>query len=241
MFLRLSSGMGLEQVELVMCLEERFRVRIPDEIASRCETVADLAAAVLSQLPRRREHPYMRRFFRVRSLLMKHAGVARRDIRPAAKLEVLMPPGTRRARWRAMRAEDDLLPRLEGTMLLRRSGCIFCLVIVGVSLLSLWYNVVYAEQPMRGIAAILGGTLWCGATLLVWSVRQREFPAGLVTVADLVRVTTPPRPIPELEAERTAHEREVLDTVRELIHTECRIPLDQIRAESRLIKDLKLD
>ena len=70
---------------------------------------------------------------------------------------------------------------------------------------------------------------------------QKVSCAGLVTVADLVRATTPPRPIPELEADRTAHEREVLDAVRELIHTECRIPLDQIRAESRLLKDLKLD
>lgn len=42
--------MGLEMVEIVMCLEEYFHVEIPDSAASRSNTVADLHQVIIDLL-----------------------------------------------------------------------------------------------------------------------------------------------------------------------------------------------
>jgi acyl carrier protein len=42
--------MGLDAVEIVMEVEDHFGVSVPDEVASRCITVADLQRAIISLL-----------------------------------------------------------------------------------------------------------------------------------------------------------------------------------------------
>ena len=39
--------MGLELVEIVMDLEDHFAISLPDDVVSRCNTVADLQQAIL--------------------------------------------------------------------------------------------------------------------------------------------------------------------------------------------------
>ena len=60
--------MGLDTVELVMDVEERFGVRFSDAELGRCRTVADLSGLVRERIHARREH---------RSRLER----ARRDVR----------------------------------------------------------------------------------------------------------------------------------------------------------------
>ncbi len=47
--------MGLDGVELVMAVEDRFGVKLPDSECSHVRTVADLAALVIAKLPRAAE------------------------------------------------------------------------------------------------------------------------------------------------------------------------------------------
>src|SRR5690349_9982085 len=47
------SSMGLEMVEIVMKVEDHFGVSVPDEVASKCVTVADLQRAVVDLLVRK--------------------------------------------------------------------------------------------------------------------------------------------------------------------------------------------
>ena len=42
---------SLSIVELILALEERFNITIPDEISDRCTAVADLYEAISSLLP----------------------------------------------------------------------------------------------------------------------------------------------------------------------------------------------
>jgi acyl carrier protein len=41
---------GLELVEIVMDLEDHFAISLPDDVVSRCNTVADLQQAILRVL-----------------------------------------------------------------------------------------------------------------------------------------------------------------------------------------------
>lgn len=46
--------MGLQTVEIVLALEDRFIVSIPDKVAERCITVGDLQKAIANLLASRR-------------------------------------------------------------------------------------------------------------------------------------------------------------------------------------------
>ena len=47
--------MGLELVEIIMALEERFDVSIPDKVAEHCITVEDLQKAIAELLASKRK------------------------------------------------------------------------------------------------------------------------------------------------------------------------------------------
>jgi hypothetical protein len=42
--------MGLETVEIVMDVEDHFGISVPDEVASKCETAADLQKVIIDLL-----------------------------------------------------------------------------------------------------------------------------------------------------------------------------------------------
>jgi len=42
--------MGLEMVEIVLCLEKYFQAQIPDSAASQCNTVVDLQQVIIDLL-----------------------------------------------------------------------------------------------------------------------------------------------------------------------------------------------
>lgn len=51
-------SMGLDLVEIMMDIEERFGVRLPDDGVGRCRTVADLAGLTTTMLERQKAaHP----------------------------------------------------------------------------------------------------------------------------------------------------------------------------------------
>jgi acyl carrier protein len=69
--------MGLDTVELVLAVEEHFRVEIPDEVASKTVTVGDLQLWLVNELQRQGRVPVdvERTFSELRELICKHAGV----------------------------------------------------------------------------------------------------------------------------------------------------------------------
>ena len=74
--------MGLDGVELVMEVEDHFKVILPDAECAQVRTVADLGALVISRLPRSgRTCPTARRFFDLRAHAMEATGLSARAIR----------------------------------------------------------------------------------------------------------------------------------------------------------------
>lgn len=99
--------MGMELIELVMELENRFEIRIPDEDYEKIMTVGGTVAYVVSCLrqkvpPPMTVCPSARLFYRLRREMVAELGVARRAVTPAARLGDLVPAGPARLRWDAV-------------------------------------------------------------------------------------------------------------------------------------------
>ena len=78
--------MGLDTVELVMAVEERFAIEIPDEVAATLETVGLLHNFVVSQLQCRSLLPVDEAgvFAQLRDIICEQTGVGRDRIVPGA-------------------------------------------------------------------------------------------------------------------------------------------------------------
>jgi acyl carrier protein len=98
--------MGLDTVELVMEIEEAFGITIPDAEAEKILTIGDAYRYILAKM----EGPPMTTpgclsaaaFYRLRRQLMGLLRIERRRIRPASRLEDLVPERHRRAEWQRL-------------------------------------------------------------------------------------------------------------------------------------------
>jgi acyl carrier protein len=229
--------MGLDAVELVMDIEDRFRIALPDSECSRVRTVADLAALVISRLPKAKELcPTARSFVSVRSTLAKECGIDRRTLRPTSPLEVVFPRETRRVRWKLLAKTQPHLPRLGLTDAVRRG-----VNAVGVFLLFLWLPALVLLLVEFGV---LGGVIaffafTVGAITFV-AIREKwahEFPVGCETLGDLVRLISP-ESMPSDGGRRLIAEQEISDRVQSIIAEQLGLKREKVTIESRLVEDL---
>jgi hypothetical protein len=81
--------MGLETVEILMEVEDHFRIKVPDAVASRCITVADLQNVIVDMLVARgRERSSELKdevFHDLVDIVVKYNGMAAADIRPESR------------------------------------------------------------------------------------------------------------------------------------------------------------
>jgi len=110
--------MGLDSVELVMRIEETFKIEIPDCDAEKIWTVGDLCDYVLNRLEVCDETASRclsaLAFFRFRRELISCFRIPRRAVRPESPLNRLIPAINRRAEWR--RLEKSLGWELPGLL-----------------------------------------------------------------------------------------------------------------------------
>ncbi|MCC6661477.1 MAG: hypothetical protein IT437_11390 [Phycisphaerales bacterium] len=231
----------MDSVELVMEVEDHFKVTLPDSECSLVRTVADLAGLVISKLPRESgKCPTATRFFQVRDHVLETAGLPPRALRPKTKLEVVFPRRRRRAMWAMLRGRDPIIPRLVASPAVDQAF----LWLSGVGLFAWLLASAATWGAAGGVAAVLMGmvALIAGGSLTAFAYSRLAvcFPEGCVTVGDLVRQTLPPQ-IPTERGRRLAAEQAVLQKVREIIAEQLGLKLDEVRPESRFIEDLRMD
>lgn len=233
--------MGLDSVELVMEVEDRFGVHLPDSECSRVTTVADLAALVISRLPRGEGAcPTARAFFDFRTLMTTHAGFDRHLVRPKAQLIDLFPPGTRRL-WSSLHGKNRRVPRLVPTAradsVLLWAGAItaFAWLMASAALWGFQGAVVAIPMSMIALAA---GLL---AFMRVYSYFSQHFPPGIETVGDVVRLIAPIAMPQGSPGERLIAQQRVLDEIRALTARQLRLPLERVQPNSDFVKDLEID
>lgn len=93
--------MGLDAVELVMAVEEKFGISITDEEATKTVTVGDLKRPVRAKLDVADAAGCLtqRAFHLIRKNATAEFGVLRHNLRPDATLETVVPQSTRRESW----------------------------------------------------------------------------------------------------------------------------------------------
>lgn len=233
--------MGLDAVELVMEVEDRFGIKVPDAEACRMRTVADMAAFVISQLPRSSDIcPTARSFYQFRRLLLEHGGLKRNQIGPRAKLNELLVVGRRRI-WSSLRKEDPRLPRLIPSLRVDRvflyiAAAIFFAALIGLSIISLTYGVWIA---------MLVGLLCCVSILPLFVALQNRFafnfPVGIETAGDVARTMAPIEVPMENSGSRLVAQQKVLDEVRRITAEQLGLPLEKVLPESNFVKDLGIE
>jgi acyl carrier protein len=118
--------MGLDSVEIVMCWEQSFGVKISEEEAARLVTprmAIDLVVAKLDvDLQALGRCLTARAFYRLRRALIDGAGVSKREVRPSSRICDLLPSWGRETRWKAVQKEFGR-PLLPGPTWWGRGSC----------------------------------------------------------------------------------------------------------------------
>lgn len=107
--------MGLDGVELLLAVEDRFGIVIADDEGAQVTTVGDLHQLVVSKMTPQGSKACLssHAFYALRSGLREVAGCSRGRVSPEASLEDLLPVEGRRSTWDALsRYLGWHLPRL---------------------------------------------------------------------------------------------------------------------------------
>lgn len=229
--------MGLDAVELVMEVEDRFNVKLADSECARVRTVADLAALVISRLPRPSGIcPTARTFFELRSQMVNAAGVERRLARPKTRLETLFPSGLRRP-WRMLRKANPRLPRLVASSAV--DTAIMWATAIGVFVSVAVIGVTWARYGAgAGVVAFLLVAVAMLVLLRTSSEIGWRLPPGVETVGDVVRLIAPIAVAHGSSGERLLAQQHVLAEVRRITSLQLGLPLEKVQPESDFVKDL---
>ncbi len=223
--------MGLDSVELVLNVEDRFNIALADNQCSRVRTVADLAALVMASLPADNGRCQTAvAFHELRRWLMTHAGIERSRTRPAARLDELLP--SPRKIWKAFtrhrRSVPHLVPSPEADRVISLATWASITVWMPASA-AMWITLGRSAGVTFAMFTFLAGAV----SIAVVSDRLAvHFAPGLETIADLARCLAPIANPKDNFAARAAVEQQVLGEVRRLTAEQLNLPLDRVSPES---------
>ena len=224
--------MGLDGVELVMAVEEEFKVNIPDDDATRCVTVGMLVDLIHSRVRQRPEDPCLSQhgFYVIRKALMGVLGLERSRIRPDDRLDDLISRKDRLIVWRkvfqALQDQNAVEPTLQcprwmklmATLVIPGTVCLLITVLT-------WLPFIAAF-----LLAVLAGFL---AHLMSVPFRM-EFPESCSRVKDLVRFVGTLDP-------RIWSKEDIFLKLREIIIEQLGVKESQVNLETNFVKDLLID
>ena len=224
--------MGLDLVELVMEVEDEFGIQIPDEAASKTQTVGDLYRLVLELTGQAWMPPSHNKvecesrhlFYQLRQGIMSALGPSKKDIKPSTSLAAIFPVWTRQPRWaRVAHAAKLSLPNLR-----RPFGA--AMIVLFTSTMILWQ---FYRRDMFGllpfVLMVAGIGTACSMGVALWW----ELPLGCRRVGDLVRI---------LETGKVGNgagrQHETWVKLRRIICEQLDISPDRVSEHARFIEDL---
>lgn len=225
--------MGLDGVELVMAVEDEFKISISDSDAAQCVTVGKLVDLIYSRLRHNTQDPCLSQqgFHIVRKTMMERLGLKRSQIKLEAKLDDFIGRSNRREVLQkllnALRGnETECCPSLERPKWMTPIVSLVIPVVVCVSIVSLTWLPFIVALLVAVVAGILAN--------LMTTPFKREFPASLSTVQDLIKFTR------TLDSRKWTKD-EVFKKIREITVEQLGVKESQVTLEARFIEDLLLD
>ncbi|MCA9117823.1 MAG: hypothetical protein KDA79_22285 [Planctomycetaceae bacterium] len=234
----------MDAVEIVMEVEDRFGIEIPEDDYAEFRTVGEMHSYVLCRLPMTAKVapasltpcPSFAPFFALRRTLAGMAGTELR-VRPQTELGQLLPPAGRRQLWDRIRQKfGSVVPEL------KRPGVITTLATVAGSAVVLIFMLGAGSFAGACVALMLAGmfigVMLHGATQPLAVC----FPKDCRTVGDVVRLVRPElRPGRPPESWSQQNPEDVWNELVEIVSEQVNIPAAEIRPESRFVEDLLVD
>lgn len=234
--------MGLDAVELVMAVEEKFGISITDEEATNTLTVGDLRRLVRAKLDIADAGGCLtqRAFHLIRKNATAEFGVLRRNLKPDTTLETVVPRSTRRENWQHFQVALGVaqLPELVRPQAV--NSTITILVLSGI-VVPVWYGALHPEHFGRWmlLGAILASAVGCGSPRMTRSMKTR-FKSGYDSVRDPARflVANYPQLIGKPRTPKWTEE-EISCLLREVIMNQ--LGVTDFDDNSRFVQDLHID
>ena len=230
--------MGLEMVELVMEVEERFGVRLPEIDAYGMRTLGDLHEVLVQQSGRRKrpDCPTRTVFYRLRGALGHVLGIEAHELRPSTAVLPLLGTWRRGRTWRRVqRRLEWKLPPLEG-----RAGQGVALGWVGSSAGAFLAVTVLSGDLCTaagaGLVAMLPGVLLGYIVGVLWIP---TLPSPLRTAGDVARaVVALNRGEFHTGRETPSADDPVWNQLCDIVAEQFRVRPESLHADTRFVEDL---
>jgi hypothetical protein len=189
--------MGLDSVELVMAIEEKFGITISDEEACSVSTVGDMHRCVLSKLAVSDKSSCLtqRAFHLLRRHVLRQFGIPRRKFSPDTELHSIIPRKDRRQQWLVLRQSVGAT-KWPGLELSKLGSIILLAVIFAVPAAGAWYCAARMRwnSGLIGVLFVLTMMALMIASRYFLSPFQTEFPVGFTRVRDLAHTLVADNP-----------------------------------------------
>lgn len=241
--------MGLDAVELILRVEDKFAISIDDDEAAKASTVGDLYNIVLSKLDVTPGCLTSKAFYLTRRALIECLGLPRRSIHPGTALSQFLPDETRQSQWQSIQERIGLAtPSLRVPAALKQAfykGAFFISSGIAATLCiaCLWRGWFAAS------VIVLSVVLWVALSIASMSIAKRllspklatELPAD--TAGELARVVlsmnyqhfAPP------EAPAKPTNEEIWKRLVDIIQDQLQIDREEIVPNARFVDDLGVD
>ena len=234
--------MGLDSVELVMAIEEKFGITISDEEACSILTVGDMHQCVVSKLNMSDKSSCLsqRAFHLLRQHALSQFGIPRRRFRPDTELGTVIPKAKRRQQW-ALFQHNVGASRWPALSLSNTGSVILLTSSLAIPALGAWYCIAKLQWNSALIGVLLIPAM---ASLFVASRYfiqpfQTEFPSGFTQVRDLAYTLVADNPQLFSPEPPRWTDGEVWSLLCSVIKAQTGVK--EFTRDSRFVADLRLD
>jgi acyl carrier protein len=240
--------MGLEGVEIVMALEERFDIAIEDAEAEKTVTPGLLIELIMSKVGRTNDATCLtqRAFHRLRAALMRQFGLKRNQIRPETPLADLFPHPERKQRLRQTLADlgvkKDLALVLPG-WLEKFLPTGFLGGTAAMMLYAAWHNRTFSNVVVNYVLSspVLAAVIYAVLFLLIFfrltRGLRREFSPAIQNIGELARWIMAYAPEAVQPPQGQWSREQVAEIVKEIVIEELSCA-KQYREDAHFVKDL---
>src|SRR5438094_3022225 len=233
--------MGLDIVEFVMSVEERFGIEIPDADAQNLTTPRLLVDSIMTRVKPGHDRGCLtqREFHRLRRALVARHWATRQDLKPDALLEGIVPRLDRRSLWQQL---GDELQSPHWPRLIRPKSVKAALIAAAILA---WFLpwILRGGGILRGdltpiVLSVFSTIAVTSAGLVATRQLQKLFPPVYATVGGVTQYLVATRRRPENIQEGWTRE-EVREIVRAMIIEQFAVT--DFTDDSRFVQDMHLD